>query len=191
MPMSILPARWIGIFALMMLLAGCGEPRAEIAAAEHEPLQANADTDNQLSKRPAQDSGDAAPPYDLALGETVFKRRCLTCHDKGVFDAPRLADALDWEQRAKQDLDVLIEHALNGHGNMPPKGGFLALSDQEVAAAVAYVVDRSKKIIMAMEKEQRSKECNPANDPDKCTPAELEDALILHMLYLLGTPEAR
>ena len=45
-------------------------------------------------------------------------------------------------------MDVLNDHALNGFagnaGYMPPKGGRVDLSDQEVIDAVTYMVDESQ-----------------------------------------------
>ncbi len=129
-----------------------------------------------------------APCYDLAFGEMVFTRACLSCHARGVHGAPRLGDALDWEDRLRQDPDTLTRHAIVGHGRMPPKGGFFMLSDREVAAAVAYVIERSRKIILAREKKPVEPECHPIDHPENCSRKDLEDVMTLHMLWLLGNP---
>ena len=126
------------------------------------------------------------PAYDLKLGEAVFTGTCLGCHGKGVYDAPVLGNAADWEPRVSQDLDTLIEHANKGHGRMPPKGGFFTLSNLEVASAVAYAVDKSEKIILAQKRERAAAACHPIKSPDSCTHEELEEVLTLHMLWLLG-----
>ena len=131
---------------------------------------------------------DATPCHDLKLGERVFTRTCLSCHAKGVHGAPRLGDITDWEERLRQDQETLIRHAISGHGRMPPKGGFYMLSDEEVAAAVAYVIDRGRKIILAREKSPEKTRCDPVNHPEKCSDRELEDVMTLHMLWLFGNP---
>jgi cytochrome c5 len=41
-------------------------------------------------------------------------------------------------------MDSLYKNAINGKGAMPPKGGSMALSDDDVKAAVAYMVEQSK-----------------------------------------------
>jgi cytochrome c len=45
-------------------------------------------------------------------------------------------------------MDRLATHAIEGFqgtkGVMPPKGGYIALSDAEVEDAVAYMVQQSK-----------------------------------------------
>ena len=58
-----------------------------------------------------------------------------------------LGDADAWTARIAQGMDVLKDHAINGYtgelGYMPAKGGRVDLSDEEVAAAVEYMVEES------------------------------------------------
>jgi hypothetical protein len=72
---------------------------------------------------------------------------------------------------------------------MPPKGGFSMLSDAEVEAAVAYVVDRSQKIVAALEARNRKKRCDPISSPNACSEEDMdmEEVMTLHMLWLLGS----
>lgn len=81
---------------------------------------------------------------DAARGESVYKNACAVCHAPGVAGAPRLEDRADWAPRIAQGADVLYSHAINGFqgqkGVMPPKGGNMGLSDQDVRAAVDYMV---------------------------------------------------
>jgi len=131
---------------------------------------------------------DSVPDHDLALGERVFTTTCLSCHGQGENGAPRPDSAADWEERLKQNQDTLARHAINGHGRMPPKGGFFNLSDAEVEAAVAYVVDRSQKIVSALKERKSKTHCHPIKNPNACSDRELEDLITLHMLWLLGSP---
>jgi cytochrome c5 len=132
--------------------------------------------------------GANAPVHDLNRGKIVFSENCLRCHAKGLYAAPRLGNALDWEPRLAQPLATLIEHAIAGHGRMPPKGGFHALSDAEVGDAVAYVVERSRTLILALENEPQQQDCHPVKAPDKCQPMDAEDIFTMQMLWLLGAP---
>ena len=131
---------------------------------------------------------ESVPDHDLALGETVFTTNCLSCHGQGEDGAPRPDSAADWEERLKQNQDTLAGHAINGHGRMPPKGGFFNLSDAEVEAAVAYVVDRSQKIVSALKERKSKTHCHPIKNPNACSDRDLEDLITLHMLWLLGSP---
>jgi hypothetical protein len=75
----------------------------------------------------------------------VFVDKCMRCHESGRKDAPVFGDIGDWEERLEQPLNTLIAHAVEGHGRMPARGD-TDLSDQDVAAAVAYVVNRTRVI---------------------------------------------
>ena len=164
--------RWIAA-PLAMLLIACSSQAAEThgeGSASVDPPDAN------------------APVYDLKRGKLVFSGNCLRCHAQGLYAAPRLGNALDWEPRLAQPLATLIEHAIAGHGRMPPKGGFHALSDAEVSDAVAYVVDRSRTLILALENEPQQQDCHPVKAPDKCQAMDAEDVFTLQMLWLLGAP---
>jgi cytochrome c5 len=173
--------RCLIVVPLAALLVACGGQDGTSQAAETGGSQS-------ASVDPA--SGDA-PAYDLARGEAVFSGNCLSCHGEGVYDAPRLGNAADWEARVGQPLAKLIEHAIQGHGRMPPKGGFSALSDAEVSDAVAYVVHSSKKIILALKRQQHRQDCHPVRAPEKCQGMDAEEVLTLQMLWLLGAPGKR
>jgi len=81
-------------------------------------------------------------------GQAVFGKACIVCHGAGVASAPKLGDAAAWAPRIAQGKDTLLTHALNGFqgssGMMPPKGGFTNLSDDEVSAAIDYMVSQSQ-----------------------------------------------
>ena len=62
----------------------------------------------------------------------------------GAAGAPKLGDKGAWGSRIAAGMDSLYKNAINGKGAMPPKGGSMALSDDDVKAAVAYMVEQSK-----------------------------------------------
>lgn len=85
---------------------------------------------------------------DSDAGKATYDKACFVCHASGVAGAPKLGDAAAWAERIKQDISVLEERAIKGYmgkkGAMPPKGGNLTLSDDEVKAAVKFMVDAAK-----------------------------------------------
>jgi cytochrome c5 len=89
----------------------------------------------------------AAPAKAAVDGKTVFNTACAACHTAGIAGAPKLADKAAWAPRVKQGDAVLYEHAIKGFqgkaGMMPAKGGSSA-SDEEVKAAVDYMVAAAK-----------------------------------------------
>lgn len=83
-----------------------------------------------------------------APGKGVYDRACAACHANGVAGAPAVGDKTAWLNRIGRGMETLVKHAINGYhgsaGYMPAKGGQLQLSDDEVAAAVNFMVEQSR-----------------------------------------------
>jgi cytochrome c5 len=77
-------------------------------------------------------------------GKTVYNTVCAGCHGAGVMGAPKFGDKAAWGGRIGQGMATLTNHAINGFKAMPARGGAASLSDDEVKAAVQYMVDGSK-----------------------------------------------
>jgi cytochrome c5 len=91
-----------------------------------------------------------APVATTLSGPQVYNAACFLCHaPPGVGGAPPLGNADAWAPRIAQGVDVLHQHALNGYqgktGVMPPKGGRVDLSDEEVMSAVDFMVQQAEK----------------------------------------------
>ena len=81
-------------------------------------------------------------------GPEVYDEICISCHaPPGVGGAPALGDGDAWAARIAQGMDTLIDHALNGYsgtyGVMPRKGGRLDLADEEIIAAIEFMVEQA------------------------------------------------
>lgn len=85
----------------------------------------------------------SAGPHAEKSGEEVFKAVCTMCHTAGLMNAPKFGDKDAWKPRIAQGYDTLINHAVHGIRSMPAKGGNPALTDGEVANAVAYMANAS------------------------------------------------
>lgn len=88
--------------------------------------------------------GGEVTPALLAQGKAVYEKTCVACHGTGVAGAPKLGDKAAWRERIEEGLHDLTEEAIRGKGAMPPRGGNSALSDAEVRAAVAYLMENSR-----------------------------------------------
>lgn len=92
---------------------------------------------------------DSLDPARVEIGKTIYSKNCMACHAAGVAGAPKMSDTAAWEPRIAQGIETLNAHAINGftgsNGVMPPKGGFATLNDDEVEAAVAYMVSSVSK----------------------------------------------
>ncbi len=84
-----------------------------------------------------------ASSADLGKGKEVYEDACKLCHDSGMMGAPKLGNAADWTERMSQGMDTLNSNAINGIRGMPAKGGKATLSDEDVKAAVAYMLSKS------------------------------------------------
>lgn len=86
--------------------------------------------------------------YDGTLdGNVIFDKLCAACHGTGAGGAPTL-DHAHWDARLAQGMDTLIKHAIDGFqgnaGLMPARGGNPDLSDEQVEAAVHWMMDNLK-----------------------------------------------
>jgi cytochrome c5 len=117
----------------------------EVASADAAPA---AEAPAAAEAAPAETAPSGSAGVDLAKGEDVYAKSCSTCHGMGIAGAPKVGDAAAWEARIAQGEQTLLDHAINGYqgsaGYMPAKGGFAFLSDEDVAAAVAYMVAESQ-----------------------------------------------
>ncbi|BCR04565.1 c-type cytochrome [Desulfuromonas versatilis] len=81
-------------------------------------------------------------------GEAIYSKSCAACHEAGIAGAPKTGDQSAWAARLEKGMEALVKNAINGYqgeaGMMPARGGNPALSDQEVEAAVHYMVEASR-----------------------------------------------
>lgn len=78
-------------------------------------------------------------------GEAVYNQACAACHNSGVGGAPMLGDVDQWSERLAKGRDALHQSGLKGVAGtaMMAKGGRADLSDQQVLAAVDYMIESS------------------------------------------------
>ncbi len=112
--------------------------------------QATEPTENAVEKRikpvgqvylagaqPAKPAEPAGPKS----GADVYQQSCFACHGTGAMGAPKKGDAAAWAPRKAQGFDVLLSHAINGFNAMPPKGTCMACSDDEIKAAIEFMLE--------------------------------------------------
>ncbi|GLQ33418.1 c-type cytochrome [Litoribrevibacter albus] len=79
---------------------------------------------------------------ELELGEQIYSGTCKACHAGGINGAPILGNKKMWSKRAPQGVPTLVQHASNGYGLMPAKGGNTSLNEQDITAAVKFMLSR-------------------------------------------------
>lgn len=142
---------------LAVALAACGDkaPANGAAPAPAASASAMAPAAAPAASAPASASasasavaaapvkGPAPSAADLVKGEKVYTATCLACHGAGVLGAPKFADKAVWQPRIAKGVDVLRTNAINGLNMMPPRGGNAALKDEEMNAAVDYMISKA------------------------------------------------
>lgn len=79
----------------------------------------------------------------VRTGRQIVEAVCVACHVAGLANAPKIGDKLVWDKLIKEGHQHLTENAIKGIRAMPPRGGDPALSDIEVARAVAYMANQA------------------------------------------------
>lgn len=88
-----------------------------------------------------QEAAAASHSTAAVDGQRVYARNCASCHRN---EDPKLGDKAAWKPLIAQGADALIGAVIKGKGKMPPRGGKPRLSDQEIQAAVDYMISKSK-----------------------------------------------
>jgi cytochrome c5 len=105
--------------------------------------------DAELAAAAAAAVAAPTPVATVMTGPQVYNAACIVCHQPpGTGGAPPIGDVAAWAPRVAQGMDTLYLHALQGFqgtsGYMPPKGGRIDLSDDEIRAAVDYLLEQSR-----------------------------------------------
>jgi cytochrome c5 len=131
---------------LSVLLAACGGQDSG-GSAGSAPAPTAAAPAAAPAPAPAAPAPVAAAPANAA-GESVYKKTCALCHSSGVAGAPIPGNKDEWGPRIEQGKDTLYKHAIEGFtgskGMMPARGGAATLSDDDVKAAVDFMVAKSQ-----------------------------------------------
>ncbi len=90
--------------------------------------------------------GDSSGGGVARSGEEVYNAACLACHTTGAGGAPKIGDVAAWADRIAKGMDALYNSGVNGvpGTSMMAKGGCMNCSDEEVDAAVDFMVAGSQ-----------------------------------------------
>jgi cytochrome c5 len=86
-------------------------------------------------------SAAAEPVGEVAAnGSEVYGGLCKTCHDAGVAGAPIPGSELMAARETERGFDGLVQNVINGLNVMPPRGGNPSLTDEQIQAAVEFML---------------------------------------------------
>lgn len=74
-------------------------------------------------------------------GADIFTASCNACHGPGVLGAPKKDDAAAWGPRLEKGYDTVLQNAINGFNAMPPRGTCASCSDDDIKAAIDYMIE--------------------------------------------------
>ena len=141
------------VFAKNQLLNQAGPVAGPMSEVNHDSLRYLTREDqlaiaNYLKTVVSEDQYVVPPATEnqsrLSRGKQVYIGVCSICHQRGEMSAPIIGIAANWYQRAQQwGLDGLYQHAIKGFNSMPIKGACLTCSDDDIKAAVDYILDSS------------------------------------------------
>lgn len=93
------------------------------------------------SQAPAEQAASEGGAAKFSSGKEVYDAVCLACHATGAAGAPKYGDKDAWAKYLEKGIEGNYTAAINGAGAMPPKGGRVDLSDDDVKSAVDYMVE--------------------------------------------------
>lgn len=85
-----------------------------------------------------------AAPAAAGGGEATYNKVCMVCHAAGVAGAPKLGDKEAWAPRIAQGIEAMLKTAIAGKGAMPPRGTCATCSDDELKAAIEFMVSKAQ-----------------------------------------------
>jgi cytochrome c5 len=99
---------------------------------------------------PAYNTTRDLPPEventNISKAEKQYNDSCKLCHATDGMGAPAVGDSEAWSDLvAANGKDGTLRNAIVGSGGMPPRGGNMDLSDEEMKSIVDFMIDSSIK----------------------------------------------
>ena len=88
---------------------------------------------------PEKKKGGAEHP-----GKESYDKSCAVCHKTDMMGAPAVGDAKAWSKVRVKGVEKVLSNAMNGIGGMPPKGGNMELTEDDMKQIIDYMVKNSK-----------------------------------------------
>jgi len=121
--------------------APAAAPAAAAPAAAAPAAAAPAAAAAAAAQAPAPEQKTAAVN---PAGEQLYKTVCFACHATGVANAPKFGDKAAWAPYISTGMDAMVKVAMTGKGAMPPKGGAANASEDDIRAAVQFMVNAAQ-----------------------------------------------
>jgi len=133
--------KWKHILAIIVGVATAGSVMAVSQDMSREAIAERIKPTAQVQVAGAEQMASQGQAAGARSGEQVYSQACVACHTTGVLGSPRKGNAEDWAPRLAQGMDVVLEHSLKGLNAMPPRGTCTKCSDEEILAAIEYMIE--------------------------------------------------
>ena len=140
------------VFVNHRLINNAGPIAGPMAEVNHNSLKYMTEADRlamaDYLKSVESDEPNGLAPSDAkpteARGRQVYVKACVLCHQDGQMTAPRIGNGPNWYLRLKSNgLMGLYQNAIKGYNSMPVKGACVTCSDNDIKAAVDYILEKS------------------------------------------------
>ena len=136
--------RTLLVLATSALASACGPD----TSSDTSGTQSESSPDTAMVASTADNSGATGAAFKPATldmpGRPIWEANCKVCHGTGLAGAPVIGDKDAWGKRLPRGKDEFYEHALNGWGDMPARGGNPNLTDEQVTQAVDFMVAQAE-----------------------------------------------
>jgi cytochrome c5 len=137
------------LFALFVVLLPAIAVAADLSKSQRAEIEARIQPFSHACVAGDESCATGAAESSVAVartGEEVYNGACMACHSTGAAGAPKVGDAGAWAARMTKGMDALYASGVNGVAGtgMIARGGCSNCSDDEIYAAVDYMVDNSQ-----------------------------------------------
>lgn len=149
--MSIFVTRYQTLFTLVLALllgTSCSDqgstsaPKSEVSDTPtpvEQAIEVAAPVEEQAVAEASQQAAEQTAVVD---GQKTYQTYCKACHATGVAGAPKLGDKDAWAPRIYKGDDAMFSTVIKGLNAMPPKGACMSCSDDDLRAAMEYMVSQ-------------------------------------------------
>lgn len=139
------PAKLMAIssaFVVALVLGACSGEKEEVELNQQQKsaMVERLAPDGEVALASEVSAAPAASGSGSRSGEDVYNSKCTACHLTGAAGAPKTGVADDWADRIAKGVDVLYTSAISGLNGMPPRGLCMDCTDDELKAAVDYML---------------------------------------------------
>ncbi len=135
----------LGLAAMILTL---GATAVELSDSQRAAMEERLKPVGEVCLQGDSECGGAAASASSGprSGEDVYNAACMACHTTGAGGAPLMGDAAAWADRIAKGTEVLYASGVNGvpGTGMIAKGGCMSCSDEEIHAAVDFIVAGSQ-----------------------------------------------